>query len=381
MTKNATLSALQLIVSDPFEALLDEHLPAWAASEREVCASGRTRLPEQTVRTIRSSRVLAAPIPKSLGGQGADLFSSARAVRRVARSAPSTALCLSMPLGNAANARLPDEAVPVVLRGALGRGRAFIAEKAVAGEILAVANSEPGSGGDMANTRTRAVRDGGRVRLTGEKSFATWGPDADYFLCSARTEDGALDAFFVARSAAGLRLSDDWDALGMRATASVGLSLDGALAAATFVYPGAIAGVNARHWSTLLMASVFVGIGEGALAAAVEYAPRSSEWARASVAECALSLDAASGFIDAVAREECTPCSSGYSERCRRAKSFAARTAVEVSARCMMIAGGRAYRADHALARALLDAAAGPLLRPPLPQAMDAIAAQLLPSI
>ena len=126
------------------------------------------------------------------------------------------------------------------------------------------------------------------------------------------------------------------------------------------------------------MAAVFVGIGEGALAAACENAPRSSGWARSTLAECALSLDAASGFLDAVARDESTPCSEGYSERCRRVKSFAARTAVEVTSRCMMIAGGRAYRADHAVARALLDAAAGPLLRPPLPQAMDAIAAQLL---
>ncbi|MDB4990185.1 MAG: acyl-CoA dehydrogenase [Myxococcaceae bacterium] len=378
MTKNATISALPRIASDPFEALLDEHLEAWTHSEREVCASGATRLSVATVHSIRSSRVLAAPIPKSLGGMGADLFATARAVRRVARSAPSTALCLSMPLGNAANTRLPDDAVPLVLRGALARGRAFIADKTLAGEILAVANSEPGAGGDIANTRTRAVRDGGRVRLTGQKSFATLGPDADYFLCSARTEDGLLDAFFVSRTEAGVRLADDWDPLGMRATASVGLTLDGALAAATFVYPGAIVGVNARHWSTLLMASVFVGIGDGALAAAVECAPRSSEWARSTLSECALSLDAASGFIDAVAREESTPCTPQHAERCRRAKSFAARTAVEVSARCMMIAGGRAYRAEHTLARALLDAAAGPLLRPPLAQAMDSLAAQLL---
>jgi butyryl-CoA dehydrogenase len=379
MTKNATVSALQLVTSDPFEELLDRHLAQWADSESEVSARGERRLPSETVLSLRSSRVLAAPVPRALGGRGADLFCTARAIRRVAQRAPSTALCMSMPLGNAANTRLTDEAVAPHLRGALGRGRAFIAERALAGDILAVANSEPGSGGDMANTKTRALRDAqGNVRLTGQKSFATLGPDADFFLCSARTEDGALDAFFVGRLAEGVTLADDWDALGMRATASVGLTLDGALAVATFVYPGAIGSVNARHWSTLLMAAVFVGIGEGALAAALECAPRGSGWARSMLAECALSLDAASGFLDAVAREESTPCTSAYAERCRRVKSFAARTAVEVSSRCMMISGGRAYRAEHAVARALLDAAAGPLLRPPLAQAMDAIAAQLL---
>ncbi|HEX5655772.1 MAG TPA: acyl-CoA dehydrogenase family protein [Polyangiales bacterium] len=361
--------------SDPFAAALADHLDAWAESEREVCTQGGARLPPETVRAFRTSRVLAAPIPGSLGGLGADLASVAKGIRSVARRAPSTALALSMPLGNAANARISEDAVPPVMRAALQRGRAFIVEKALAGEILAVANSEPGSGGDIANTRTRAERDEhGRVRLTGVKSFATLGPDADYFLCAARTSEGTLDAYFVARTAEGVKLADDWDPLGMRATASVGLTLERAPAEATFVYPGAIAGRNARHWSTLLLAAVFVGIGEGALDVAVECAPRTSAWARATLSECALSVDAAAGYLEGVARDDVTPCDAEYMDRCRRVKSFAARTVVEVTSRCMMIAGGRAYRAEHALARALLDAAAGPLLRPPLPQAMDAIA-------
>jgi alkylation response protein AidB-like acyl-CoA dehydrogenase len=366
------------ISGDRFASLIAEHLDAWAEAEREVCTRGESRLPSQTIRAFRESGVLAAPIPSELGGLGVDLACAARGIRRLAQRAPSTALALSMPLGNAANARLRDDAVSPSSRSALQRGRAFLVEKALAGEILAVANSEPGSGGDLANTRTRAERDGrGRVRLRGKKSFATLGPDADYFLCAARTADGALDAFFVARTAEGVTLAEDWDPLGMRATASVGLTLEAAPAEATFLYPGAITNCNARHWSTMLLAAVFVGIGEGALVAASLCAPRSSSWARATLSECSLTLDAAAGFLESVARDDSTPCNSEYVERCRRVKSFAVRSAVEVSSRCMMISGGRAYRAEHALARAMLDAAAGPLLRPPLPQAMDEIASAL----
>ena len=376
MIKNVSL---QLVSKDPFEPVLDAHLESWASQEAEVCRAHGSRLPEPTVRSFRASGVLAAPVPRALGGLGADLCETARAVRRIAQRAPSTALCLTMPLGNAANARVADDAVPSGLRAELQRGRAFIVERAIAGDILAVANSEPGSCGDVANTKTRAERGAdGTVRLTGRKSFATLGPDADYFLCSARTGAEEVDAFFVSRSAEGVVVGDDWDPLGMRATASVGLTLERAPVAAPFLYPGAISGISARHWSTLLMAAVFVGIGEGALAAAVRCVPRASSWARATVAECALSLEAAAAFVEAVASEEVTPCTTSYAERCRRAKSFAARTTVEVSSRCMMVAGGRAYRSEHAVARALLDAAAGPLLRPPLPQAMDAIATQLL---
>lgn len=379
MTRNASTAPVLLVPTDPFAFLSEERLARWAEREHAVCTAGGTRLPNETLEEIRSARLLCAPVPSALGGRDADLSCTTRAVRRVAQRAPCTALALTMPLGNAANTRLGDESVPAAQRAALASGRTFIAERAVAGDILAVANSEPGSGGDMLNTRTRAVRGrDGIVRLTGRKSFATLGPDADYFLCAARTEEGLLDAFFVAKGAPGLTLAEDWNALGMRATASVGLTLAETPAAAPFLYPGAIGSVCARHWSTLLMAAIFVGIGEGAVMAATDSVPRSSTWARATLADCTLTLDAARAFVEAVAREDMLPCSASYVERCRRAKTFAARTAVEVTTRCMMIAGGRAYRPEHALARALLDAVAGPLLRPPLPQAMDAIACDVL---
>lgn len=378
MTKNPTLGGLAPIDADALDALVARHLDDWSARERAVCAAGGQRLPPETVRELRASGLLGAPVPRILGGLGADLFAVARVVRRVAEGAPSTALCLAMPLGNAASARIDESHVAAPLRDACAAGRAFIAARATAGVILAVANSEPGSCGDLANTRTRAVRDGDIVRLTGEKSFATLGPDADFFLCAARHEDGALDAFFVAREAEGVTVAESWHALGMRASSSVGMRLAGAPAAATFLYPGAIGGVNARHWSTLLLGAVFVGIGQGAVRAAAACAPRESSFARATLADCALTLDAAAGFLDAVAREDRLPAPPAYVERCRRAKTFAARSALEATTRCMMIAGGRAYRPEHDLARAFLDAAAGPSLRPTLPQAMDQLSDALL---
>ena len=95
-------------------------------------------------------------------------------------------------------------------RAALHEGQRWIASQARRGRILAVANSEPGAGGDLANTKTRAERGpDGVYRLTGRKSFATFGCDADYFLCAARRPDGeegrsVVDGFFVARHAPGL---------------------------------------------------------------------------------------------------------------------------------------------------------------------------------
>jgi alkylation response protein AidB-like acyl-CoA dehydrogenase len=291
-----------------------------------------------------------------------------------------------MPLGNAATARIPDAAVPETLRPELAAGRRWIAEQTRAGRILAVANSEPGAGGDLAQTKTVAVRGAdGEYRLCGKKSFATLGPDADYFLCAARRVgegpegQDVVDGFFVPRHASGLLLDDAWDPLGMRATASVGLTLEETPAACVLGYRGCLEGVNARHWSTVLFAAVFVGVGEGALAAATE-ALRSgcnSAYTRATLARCRLNLDAAAGLLEAVAAADHLPLPAAVRDRTVRAKTFAALTAVDTASQAAMLCGGRAYRADHPLARFLHDALAGPLLRPPLAKAMDTIADQL----
>jgi alkylation response protein AidB-like acyl-CoA dehydrogenase len=349
-------------------------IPRWAAREREADARGACSVPAETVAEVRVSGLLAAPLPRSEGGADADLFACAELVRRVAAEAPATALCLAMPLGNAGNLRLPDEAVPPEQRAQLRAGRAFIAEQVLAGRILAVANSEPGAHGSLERTSTEArLADDGGVLLTGDKSFATWGDAADFFLCAARTHEGKLDAFFVARDAPGVNVCTSWDALGLQTSASVAIQLRAARASHRFLHAGAIQGTSARHWSTVLLGAVFLGVGEGALRALGS--ELDSGYARAVVAERALALEAAWGFIEAVARADHAPAGPAYRERCQRAKTFAARAAVDAATSALTLAGGRAYRPSHTLARYLHAALAAPLVRPPLATAMDAIAA------
>src|SRR5262249_17925207 len=154
------------------------------------------------------------------------------------------------PLGNAATARIPESVIPPQQRAALIKGQRWIANQVGRGKILAVANSEPGAGGDLANTKTTAkLGEYGVYQLTGRKSFATCGRDADYFLGAARTTDtlpeerrSVVDGFFVSRDAPGLLIDDRWNPVGMRPTASVGLTLEAAPAEALLGYPGCLEG-------------------------------------------------------------------------------------------------------------------------------------------
>ena len=67
---------------------------------------------------------------------------------------------------------LKNRVVPPVLRG----------EK-----ISALAITEPGGGSDVANLRTRAVRDGDHYVVNGAKTFITSGARADYYTVAVRT--------------------------------------------------------------------------------------------------------------------------------------------------------------------------------------------------
>jgi alkylation response protein AidB-like acyl-CoA dehydrogenase len=80
-----------------------------------------------------------------------------------------------------------------------------------------------------------------------------------------------------------------------------------------------------------------------------------------------------------VAGAETWPVPAELQERSRLAKTFAARAAVEAATHAAMVAGGRCYTPHHPVFLFLCDALAGPLLRPPLPQAMDALVRRLFP--
>jgi hypothetical protein len=205
----------------------------WATHERDALARGENRLPRRILEDIRSSGILAAPLPRHLGALSSDLHKTASAVSIIAERAPAAAVALVMPLGNAATCRIPLSAVEPHQVGSLRASQRWIAEQISRGKILAVANSESGTGGSLANSKTIAHIDAnGIAELTGRKTFATIGTDADFFLCAARSADSEaggtprVDGFFIHRDAPGLAIDDAWNAFGMRTTASVGLQLE-----------------------------------------------------------------------------------------------------------------------------------------------------------
>ena len=96
----------------------------------------------------------------------------------------------------------------------------------IKGEIVcALGITEPGTGSDMANLSTRAVRKGDHYLLTGSKIFITNGVYGDLYFVAARTTAGTADRrydgismFLVERGLPGFEVSRKLDKMGMRAS-------------------------------------------------------------------------------------------------------------------------------------------------------------------
>ncbi|HRL94786.1 MAG TPA: acyl-CoA dehydrogenase family protein [Pseudomonas sp.] len=81
-----------------------------------------------------------------------------------------------------------DIGLPPVLKWAKPAVRDRVVPQVLSGEkIMALAVTEPSGGSDVANLKTRAVKEGDYYRISGSKTFITSGVRADYYTVAVRT--------------------------------------------------------------------------------------------------------------------------------------------------------------------------------------------------
>ncbi|WP_150309135.1 acyl-CoA dehydrogenase family protein [Planctomonas psychrotolerans] len=345
---------------------------------------------------LKDAGYLRQCVPVALGGSGASLEHVLHEQIRLATAAPATALALNMHLLWTAVARMlaewGDPSLDWVLR------------EAADGQVFAFGVSEPGNDEVLSDSLTRAEPqpDGG-YRFFGTKIFGSLSPAWTRLSVFGRddSDPGApvLVHGFIERDAAGYRILEDWNALGMRATQSHTTILEGAFVPAERVVRVLPVGPSADPFVfaifagfELLISAVYVGIGERALALAVE-SVRSRTSLRAGGAPLADDLDVRSALADAgiaqdgqyaqltaLARDVDSGVAAGaeWFPRLSGAKVRVTRTAREVVDRCVAVAGGASYRADSELSRLARDVLAGQFHPSSERAARRAMAASLL---
>ncbi|MEX3691144.1 acyl-CoA dehydrogenase family protein [Paraburkholderia sp. BR14263] len=205
----AALIERAALLGRAFAALADEH-------DRNATA------PLEQFRALREAGLLRANIARSDGGFGAGLAVARAIVAEIAYGDPSVALILSMHYSQHAmivhDAREQTGNWPAALAQRLTRA-------SVEGRALVnAAQVEPALGspshGGLPDTLAR--REGASWRITGHKLYVTGAPLLTWINVLARTDEPEprLGHFLVPREAAGVRIVETWDPLGMRASAS-----------------------------------------------------------------------------------------------------------------------------------------------------------------
>jgi alkylation response protein AidB-like acyl-CoA dehydrogenase len=317
-------------------------------------------------------------VPVSDGGSGLGLEAAARCQRRLATAAPATALAVNMHLVWTGVARVLAE------RGDTSLG--FVLREAAAGEIFAFGNSEAGNDSVLFDslTEARPLPDGG-YSFTGTKIFTSLSPAWTRLgifgkHSAARSGEGELVHGFMERGAAGYRILDDWNTLGMRASQSNTTVLDGAEVAADRIFRKLPVGPNADPlifaifacFETLL-AGVYAGIGERALLLGVEAAKRRTSLKsggrslaqdpdiRWKVAEAAMAMEALYPQLAAVARDvdQLVDHGSLWFPKLVGLKVRATETARTVVDLAIRVSGGSSYFRGSELERLYRDVLAG----------------------
>jgi acyl-CoA dehydrogenase len=124
--------------------------------------------------------ILGIGYPEALGGSHeGDLFAKVAASEELMRCGSG---------GLVAGLGSLDIGLPPIVKWARPEVRDRVVPQVLSGEkISALAVTEPGGGSDVANVKTRAVRDGDCYRVSGSKTFITSGVRADFYTVAVRT--------------------------------------------------------------------------------------------------------------------------------------------------------------------------------------------------
>jgi len=323
---------------------------------------------------LRKAGYLTMNIPKEFGGQGLSLAEVCKRQRRLAYHAPATALGVNMHVywvGVAADLwRAGDKSLEWVLH------------EAMAGEIFAAGHSERGNDIPVLLSTAKAERVDGGFKFTGHKMFGSLAPVwTRYGLHGlwADAEGGPkIVHAFLPRDSKGYRIVETWDTMGMRATRSDDVILEGAFVPDKYVARTLPAGgadqfvVAVFAWALMGFANVYLGVAQRAvdLAVAAVKGKRSMAVSRTmayhpevqhAIAGMALALDPIAPHLDHVAREWSDGVDHGatWPSRIVSAKHHSVEACWKIVDTAMEVSGGAGMFRGSELERLFRDARCG----------------------
>jgi alkylation response protein AidB-like acyl-CoA dehydrogenase len=309
--------------------------------------------------------LMGIEIPEEYGGAGGTLFQAVLAIEELSRVDPAAALIADVHNTLVNNA---------ILRWATGAQKQRWLPRLAGDTVGAYALSEAQAGSDAFALTTRAVADGAEWVLNGRKQWTSNAVEAGLFLvfANAKPEAGykGITCFVVERAAAGFAVGRKEDKLGMRASSTCELSLDGVrvgadgmLGAVGQGYQIAMASLNEGR---IGIGAQMTGLAAGALELALSYAKRRKQFGKPiaefqgvqfALAQMATDVEAARLLVYNAARLR--EAGAPFQKEAAMAKLRASEVAESVASRAVELLGGYGYTREAGVEKLYRDAKAG----------------------
>ncbi len=306
-------------------------------------------------------------VPVEHGGSGMDVVSYTIVIEEISRVCANTGVILSVN-----NSLVCD---PIEKYGNEDQKRRFLQPLARGEKLGCFALTEPNAGSDAANQQTRAVREGDRYRISGQKVFITCGQAADVCLLFAMTNPEkkarGISAFLVDTQARGFDRSHHQIKLGVNASGTVEIFLTDVEVPVEDRLgeegEGFRIAMSTLDGGRIGIAAQAVGIATEALEAALAYAKQRRAFGkpisefqaiRFYLADMATEVDAARLLTRraAAAKDIAMKTGGRYGFEAAVAKLFAAEMAQRVTTKALQIHGGYGYTKEYPVERNFRDA-------------------------
>ncbi|MCZ8494184.1 acyl-CoA dehydrogenase [Priestia megaterium] len=336
-------------------------------SEKEVAAAvpnmEKGEFPRVLLKQMADLGLMGIPVPQIYGGGGLDFVSYMIAIHEISKVSPALGVILSVHTSVGTN--------PIVVFGTEDQKQKYV-KKLATGEYLgAFCLTEPSAGSDAASLKTKAERKGDHYLLNGSKLFITNGGEADTYIVFAKTnpERGSrgMSAFIVEKTMEGFSVGKDEHKMGLHGSRTVQLHfeniqvpVENRLGEEGEGFRIAMANLNAGR---IGIAAQAVGIAEGALTAAKNYANERYQFGKPILSQQGIAFKLADMetavesakllmYRAAFLYDQKLPCKKEAS----MAKLFASQTAMNVAIDAIQVLGGYGYMKDYPVERYFRDA-------------------------
>ncbi|MBV6395582.1 MAG: Acyl-CoA dehydrogenase [Anaerolineales bacterium] len=323
--------------------------------------------PKETIKKMGALGFMGIEVPETYGGAGMDTLSYVLALEEICKADAAHGVVMSV------NNSLYCHGI--LKFGTEEQKKKFITPVASGTAIGAYSLTEPMSGSDASNMKSRATREGGFYLLNGTKSWVTSGPVADYFVVFMMTDPAkkakGITAFLVDGKTPGLTRGKKEPKLGIRASATSELIFDNCKVPVENRLgeegEGFKIAMTVLDVGRIGIASQALGIAEAAYEASVAYAKEREAFGQKigefqgigfKIADMKTRIEAARLLIynAALAKERSKTSGERFTLQASTAKLFASETAMFCAHAAVQIHGGMGYSRELPVERYFRDA-------------------------